>query len=1501
MSNKVALQEIKFALNHLWSVILVCILMASVPSAYATTGSLVATATAVQSTTATNLTAQGTSDWAHWGQSSATDFDQLSGNSQISNITVVGSGSPGQFTDSIQYMSWTNGTPTTSATNSEDGIWIAGVGNGFSFTVPASTTPQTLTVYVGGYESAGTLTASLSDGSAATYTNSSMSGTATGPDGEHYYGTFTFTYNSASAGQTLTISWVENANQDSSGSGNVTLQAATLATPTPTFSVGGGTYAAPQTVTISDANSAATIYYTTNGATPTTSSTKYTAALSVSSSETVDAIAVAGSSQSGVTSAMYIIGTAGSIVGSATAVQSATTINLTSQGTSDWAHWGQSSATDFDQLSGNSQISNITVVGSGSAAQFTDSIQEMSWTNGSPTVSATNSENGIWIAGVNNGFSFTVPASTTSQTLKVYVGGWESGGTLTAALSDGSASTYTNNSMSGSATGPDGQHYYATFTFTYNSASAGQTLKISWVENTNQDSSGSGNVTLQAATLVGVQTAATPTFSPAAGTYTGAQTVTISDSTSGSTIYYTTNGTTPTTSSTKYTAAISVSSSETIEAIADASGYSNSAVATAAYTISTPTVATPTFSPAAGTYTGTQTVTISDSTSGSTIYYTTNGTTPTTSSTKYTAAISVSSSETIEAIAAASGYSNSAVATAAYTISAPTVATPTFGPAAGTYTGTQTVTISDSTSASTIYYTTNGTTPTTSSTKYTAAISVSSSETIEAIATASGYSNSAVATAVYTISTAAAPTAPTNFTASATNYMGTASYCTVTMSWEASTSTTGISHYSVLRNGAAIATTSNLNYQDASAAANTTYSYEVEAYNPAGSASAPSTPASVGTGSCTTGQAFNLGVMYTSTQSTFSLWSPSSSNVELYLNGTLYPMTLMANQPNGYSDVYSVTVTGNLSGETYNFQVNGATTMDPYGVMSDPGTQYDIVMNPSLTTLPAGWTPRPTLANRVNSLVYETHVREFTNDPSSGIPAADKGYFEGMTDTGTTVNGVTGAPKTGVAHLVDMGVTHIQIMPFFEYNDCINTSEENTCFNWGYDPLNYNVPTANYSETPTNYTNRVLEIKQMIDNFHKQGIRVIMDVVYNHTTNESVFGNISSDYYLSTDITGTGNTINGANPMVARMIQDSLEYWVTQYNVDGFRFDLLGVFPLSTVNQWGTYLTTLYPDRNLLLFGEPWVDGTPATTALNLGDIGTIPSSHFGAFNGAYRGAIKGTDDDGGGNTGFMFDQTTSDSFFGAYVSGQTWPGTGDAGYGPISLGVAASPVPSLPATANSNVWDPAFSAAPEQSINYISVHDNLCLYDKITAWQSSNGQTGQSTTDNLIAYGSGIVLTSQGIPFMYEGDEFQHSKNGNDNSDTTEYDLVWSNLENNTYDAATYAYVKGLIALRKAHPSLQFTTWNEINSNVQSNQESASLVVTTINAAAAAGETWTQAVIVYNSNPSGQIITLPSGTWYVAVYGQTIEPAGATASSVAGSNTTPTAAPWGMTIFYQQ
>jgi hypothetical protein len=242
-------------------------------------------------------------------------------------------------------------------------------------------------------------------------------------------------------------------------------------------------------------------------------------------------------------------------------------------------------------------------------------------------------------------------------------------------------------------------------------------------------------------------TAATPTFSPGAGTYNIAQTVTISDATSGATIYYTTNGTTPTTGSTVYSAPITVSATETVKAIAAETGYTNSGVASATYTLK---VATPTFSPAAGTYTTAQTVTISTTTPSATIYYTTNGTTPTTSSTLYSAPISVAATETVKALAVDTGYTNSAVGSAAYTIHL-TVATPTFSPGAGSYTGAQTVTISSATSGATIYYTTNGTTPTTRSTLYSAPISVAATETVKALAVKSGYTNSAVGSAAYTI------------------------------------------------------------------------------------------------------------------------------------------------------------------------------------------------------------------------------------------------------------------------------------------------------------------------------------------------------------------------------------------------------------------------------------------------------------------------------------------------------------------------------------------------------------------------------------------------------------------------------------------------------------------------------------------------------------------------------------------------------------------------------
>ena len=266
-----------------------------------------------------------------------------------------------------------------------------------------------------------------------------------------------------------------------------------------------------------------------------------------------------------------------------------------------------------------------------------------------------------------------------------------------------------------------------------------------------------------------MQTAATPTFSPAGGSFTATQSVTLSDSTAGATIYYTTDGTVPTTASTSYSAAISVATTTTINAIAVASGYNNSGEATATYTISAPVAATPTFSPAAGTFTSTQSVSIADTTTGASIYYTLDGSTPTTSSTKYSAAISIASTTTINAIAVATGFSNSAVATGVFTITVPTVATPTFSPAPGTFTSAQSVALSDTTAGAAIYYTLDGTTPSTTSTLYSTAIPVSATTTIKAIAVASGFATSALATGTYTINLPAAAT-PT-FSPAPGNYL----------------------------------------------------------------------------------------------------------------------------------------------------------------------------------------------------------------------------------------------------------------------------------------------------------------------------------------------------------------------------------------------------------------------------------------------------------------------------------------------------------------------------------------------------------------------------------------------------------------------------------------------------------------------------------------------------------------------------------------------------------
>jgi chitobiase/beta-hexosaminidase-like protein len=573
---------------------------------------------------------------------------------------------------------------------------------------------------------------------------------------------------------------------------------------TPMFSPAPGTYTAAQHVTLSDTTSGASIYYTTNGTTPSTSSTKYAGAITVSATETIQAIATAtSSSYSEVASATYTIETPAAtptfspVAGTYTSAQQVTISDDTSGAAIFYTTNGATPTASSTQYTGAVTVSATTTIKAiaTAAGSLTSAVATAAYTIETPAatpvfspaagtytaaqkVTITDSTTGSSIFYTTDGSTptasstkytaaITVSATTTINAIATATGSLNSAMATATYTIETPAATPVFSPAAGTYDGAQqvtisddttgASIFYSTNDTTPTASSTKYSGPITVTDTTTIKAiaTASGSLTSAVATAAYKiePTTATPTFSPAAGTYPSAQQVTIKDSTVGATIYYTTNGSTPTTLSTKYSAAITVSTTTTINAIAKSGFDAASPVASATYSIDTEAAAaTPTFSPAAGSYTTAQQVTISDSTAGAAIYYTTNGATPTTSSTRYTSAITVSATTTIKAIATATGMSNSAVATATYTIGTETaVATPTFSPAAGTYSTAQQVTISDSTAGAAIYYTTNGTTPTASSTRYTGAITVSATTTIKAIATASGMTNSAVANAVYTI------------------------------------------------------------------------------------------------------------------------------------------------------------------------------------------------------------------------------------------------------------------------------------------------------------------------------------------------------------------------------------------------------------------------------------------------------------------------------------------------------------------------------------------------------------------------------------------------------------------------------------------------------------------------------------------------------------------------------------------------------------------------------
>ena len=454
----------------------------------------------------TNLTTEGTLDWAHWGLTTTALFNHKNGvTQQIGNYTQIGTNSALRYTNNSNTYSWTGGTPTATATNTTTGLYTYQTGNGFQIVVPADTTPKTLKLYVGLWNSSSRLEAVLSDGSASPLIdNSLVSGTVLN-------GVYTLNYRAATNGQTLTLKWTAT-----SDTGNITLQAASLKANTPppnqppTVNAGSdqtiilpasaslsGTASddglpnppATLTTTWSKVNGAGTVNFANVNALNTTATFSaagvYTLRLTASdgtlaASDDIIVTVNNGSSNTGLLS-----------VGTGTPAN----VNLTTEGTADWAHWGLTSANSFNHRNGvTQQISNYTKIGSGTIQRYTNNPNSYTWTGGTPTATATNTLTGLYVTGVNNGFQITVPANTTSKTLRIYVGLWSAGGRFEASLSDGSAPVYVDTSLINSS-GTSNRVY----TINYQAGSAGQTLTVKWTANTVANSF--SNITLQAATL----------------------------------------------------------------------------------------------------------------------------------------------------------------------------------------------------------------------------------------------------------------------------------------------------------------------------------------------------------------------------------------------------------------------------------------------------------------------------------------------------------------------------------------------------------------------------------------------------------------------------------------------------------------------------------------------------------------------------------------------------------------------------------------------------------------------------------------------------------------------------------------------------------------------------------------------------------------------------------------------------------------------------------------
>ncbi len=590
---------------------------------------------------------------------------------------------------------------------------------------------------------------------------------------------------------------------------------------------------------------------------------------------------------------------------------------------------------------------------------------------------------------------------------------------------------------------------------------------------------------------------------------------------------------------------------------------------------------------------------------------------------------------------------------------------------------------------------------------------------------------------------------------------------------------------------------------------------------------------------------------YSPQNTKFTLWAPTADEVRLMLfemgeGGHAYETVAMCRAEEG---TWTVDVAQDLLGKfyTFNVKVKDRWLGDTPGINAKAvgvnGKRAAII--DMKATNPEGWQEdkRPAFTSFADAIIYEMHHRDFSIDSSSGI--RHQGKFLALTEEGTL------SPenlKTGIDHLKELGITHVHLLPSYDYASVDETRLSDNKYNWGYDPLNYNVPEGSYSTDPYNPTTRIKEFKQMVQALHRAGIRVILDVVYNHTFNtaDSNFERTVPGYFYRhmpdgsfANASACGNETASERAMMRKYMIESVCYWINEYHLDGFRFDLMGIHDIETMNEIRKAATAI--DPSILIYGEGWAANAPQYPADSLAmkaNVGSMPG--IAVFSDEMRDGLRGP---------------FNDDHRGAFLIGV--PGGEES----IKYGIAGAVYHPQVNIDSVNYSKKFWAEQPTQMIGYVSCHDDMCLVDRLKATYPDITEAELVRLDKLAQT---VVFTSQAIPFIYAGEEVMRDKKGVHNSFESPDYINAIDWRQKATCKDVFTYYKDLIQLRKNHPAFRMGDAEKVRKHLEFLPVEGENLIAFRLKDKANGDEWQEIVVAFNARRQPAALNVPEGKYTV-------------------------------------